>query len=300
MSDDVRALLASMRVPDALHRRLHQDAALDEIEIGQIWQVHWDDTSTLVLVVAVRDSERARVLADVVAVTLAHTAPTGSSVPTLLQPTDALEATTVWLSTRTALPARVFERMLVPAAQTRPAVEAAAAQPPAGAGAGEALDALDPGLELWAELKDALEELAEAPGLPVKVEAAGDLATRMSGDTVSKLRALVEILGVGQPSAQLLLRGKAQPTAAQLESLVAAGVVQGSAAVREAFPEDTVAELEHPRTKADVLAAARRLGLPEAEVRLAAARQAYALAARITGTPEPVAARVRHALAELR
>ncbi len=295
MSERIRELLAAMTVPPALDEVLRA-AEGPGVEAGHIWQTRWDDLTALVLVVEMAAAGDAGVIADVVAVTLSNTAPTGSRVPTLSLETDALPVATVWPQTLTRLPARVFERMLVPSSQTTGVTEAVRAQRDHSVD----IDIFDPGLDIAAELSDTLEALAEAPGLPVQVSSGSPFAARMQGDTPGKLRVLSEVLGVSPQGAHALLRGKARPTAEQVMALVAAGVLPAGVALAEAFPPEDVAELEHPRFKAEILSIAERRGISEAEVRILAAREAYALAARITGTADPAGVRVRHALARLR
>ncbi len=309
MAESTRDLLAAMKVPPALERALQAPAPPADIEAGQIWQVRWDDVSALVLVVNVMASE-AGVVADAAAVTLAITKPAGSSVPTLDLETEALPSATLWSQASVQLPARVFERLLVPSEQARSAAESARAQrsergldtsvgSDGDAGAGFGLDVFDPGLDVLAELQDTLEGLATVPGLPVLASSSSDLAANMQGTTAEKLRALTEVLALPPQASHALLRGKAQPTPQQLAALAAAGVVPKEVAIAEAFPAEVVAELESPRTKAAIVTIAEARGMPEQEVRLRAAREAYALAARITGSADPVGDRVRHALSKL-
>jgi hypothetical protein len=289
MSEQTHELLDKMTVSPALAEALSADTTGVEVAAGQVWRVRWDDESTLALVLEVTGSG-----ALVISATMAVTPPNESEVPVQTFVGDTLSCVTVWPRTKTELPLRVFERPIETGSSAQQA----------------AVDALTPslvvpdpfdlGLELEAELRDELEQFAAAPALLTVSEPTVGLVSALTGDFKGSLSALKDVLGLDQFSAQALLRGHQQLTADQVEALAAAGFERARARGAEVFKPEYVAELEKPEYKAAILLAAHSLEQPEQVVRQRAAKEAFAYAARLAGSSDPVAARVRAVLAKLR
>ena len=286
MSDAVRKLLSEMTVPAGLTAALSAADVPESIEPGQVWRVRWDDQAALVLLTAV--TEHAVTAASV---TLVEQPPTGSQVPVLHFVSEALPGATVWPGTRTELPLRVLERLLersedtsLIAAQVEKAQDAE-------------IDVFDEGLDVLARLTDELLDLAGVPELPVQGESTSTLREQLGNDTKGNLELLQELLGVPLSAALALHQGKEQLMPEQTAALVSAGVLTKVPDL--AFPSEYVVELGQPRFKSIVLAKAAERGWGEFETRCVAAKDAYALAARVTADGNSVRARLQSALDSL-
>lgn len=286
MSDALRKLLSEMTVPAALTAALDATDMPEAIDPGQVWRVRWDDRALLVLLTAVTDHAVTGAC-----VTLTEQTPTGSQVPVLPFASEVLPGAVVWPGTNTELPRRVLERLL----ERSEATVAVAAEVEVTQNA--EVDIFDEGLEIQARLMDELLDLAGAPELPVQDDSTSTLGEKLGGDARASLQLLVDVLGVPQNVALALYRGKEEPTPEQTTTLVSAGLL--AEAPDMAFPSAIVIELDQPWHKAAVLAKAAEHGRGEYETRCLAAKEAYALAARITAHEDSIRARVARALDSL-
>lgn len=277
--DRLGAVLSGYRAPDALLRAIDRREQPDPAA-GQLWRAHLEGTALLVLLLeAFADGSD-----EVVVATPGETPPVGSSVEHLVERTDTFERLTVWPGVRGQMHQRVLDVLIEDSAATHALSASLRSRPTAGA----PVDVLDPGAELLAELHDDLQALQHAPAVPVRPDIPGKLATLLPGDPKAQLRSLMEHLGIGQPAAMELLRGRRELSQAQARTLeLVLGLGSKTLSVGAGLVPALAAEIEHPRWRAAARQRAEQLGIPEVEARTNLAAEAYALAAReSSSTPD--------------
>ncbi|MGA5818792.1 hypothetical protein ACPC54_13160 [Kitasatospora sp. NPDC094028] len=258
---------------------------------GQVWRACWEETSVLVLILALATRE-------------VH------AVPVTIDPPGEDEAclvvdgartafgvkATVWAGLAGPVPMRVLDRVvdsweldLVAWA----AEMAAGGSPSVPVGARQGIppeSAFDASADVRAVLEDDLEVLQSVPGLPAAEGSAKvvPLAELLKG-RVPDLSALGTALGLSQPEVMKILRGSAPMALGQVEAVadVTGLPVEAVAATVRPLPVALVAAAEHPRWRQAWKHRAKRLGVSEEDARLTGGYGAFALAARETGGAEP-------------
>lgn len=277
--DRLSATLSDYRAPDALLHAIDRQEQPDPAA-GQLWRAHLEGTALLVLLLeAFADGSD-----EVVVATPGETPPDGSTVEHLVERTDTFERLTVWPSVRGQMHQRVLDVLIEDSAATRALSASLRTRPTVEA----PVDVLDPGAELLAELRDDLHALQHAPAVPVRRDIPAKLATLLPGDPEAQLRSLIGHLGIGQPAAMELLRGRRELTEAQARTLEhVLGLGSGTLPVAGGLVPALAAEVEHPRWRAAGRQRAQQLGVTEVEARTDLAAEAYALAAReSSSTPD--------------
>ncbi|MFE4828113.1 hypothetical protein [Streptomyces sp. NPDC056672] len=287
-------LAAAARAPKALSigslRTRFGDPTEMQVSVGQVWRARWEETSLLVLVLAIAARE-----VHAVPVTIDPPGEDAASLVVDGARTAFGVESTVWAGLAGPVPLRVLDRV-VDAWESDLvtwAAETAVGEPspvPPGARQGVIpMSVFDVSEEVRAELEDDLEALRSAPGLPAATgtEKVAALAALLSGPP--DLPALGTALGVPQPEVMRILRGLVPLKPEQVEAV--AGVtglpVDAVAKTVRPLPAALVAAVEHPRWRETWIRRAQRSGISEGDARLFGGYGAFALAARQTGGEEP-------------
>jgi plasmid maintenance system antidote protein VapI len=262
------AYQASETLREALAAANHPDVCA-----GQIWRAHIHGTSLMVLIVG----DFVTGSGDVVVATPGESPPADSSVDHRRVTTDVFRSLTLWPTVRGTLHHRVLDVMVEHSATSTALADQL--HPPLRVVLDE--DALDPGGELLAELRDDLARVQAAPAVPRRTEDTGRHALRLPGTAREQLEQLIEHLGVNQHEAMELHRGRRPLTPEQASALEAAvGLEPGTLLSSAGIDPDLALEVEHPRWRDATRRRAARTGQDEVAARISLAAEAYALAAR--------------------
>ncbi|MGW1866134.1 hypothetical protein ACWCPS_11305 [Streptomyces mauvecolor] len=287
-------LAAAVRAPKELSagglRARFGDPAEVRLAVGQVWRARWEETSLLVLVLAITDRE-----VNAVPVTIDPPGEDAASLVVDGTRTAFGVESTVWAGLAGPVPLRVLDRvvdlwepdLVAWAAET---ADGGAPSVPAGARQGTVpASVFDPSEEVRAELEDDLDALRAAPGLPEAkgTEKVVSLGALLNG--LPDLPVLGAALGVPQPEVMRILRGSVPLKPGQVEAVASATGLSVDAVAKTVrpLPAALVAAAEHPRWRETWIRRAKRLGVSEEEARLSGGYGTLALAARETGGAEP-------------
>ncbi len=274
--DRLSAALGAYRAPEPLLAALDRAQQLD-IVTGQLWRARTDGAALVVLVL----TDFVSGTGEVVVATPGEAPPEGSSADHLVEITRVFRSLTVWPGLRGPLNQRVLDVMLEHSA----ASTALATSVRSGRLSTEPLEVTDPGVELVAELHDDFEALQHARAVPVRSADAPALAAQLPGDPREQLTALMQLLAVPQHLAMDLLRGRRELTSDQARTLEQGlELSSGSLPQPDGVELALAVEVEHPRWREAARQRAAQRGVSEAEARTSLAVEAYALAARESGT----------------
>lgn len=276
--DRLHAALTAYQAPDPLREAL---AAANHPDVcpGQIWRAHIPGTSLMVLIVGDFVSGSG----DVVVATPGESPPADSTIDHRPVTTDVFRSLTLWPTVRGALHHRVLDVMAEHSATSTALADQL--HPPLRVVPDE--DALDPGGELLAELRDDLARLQAAPAVPRRTQDAEPRPLRLPGTARKQLELLIEHGGVNQHEAMELLRGRRTLTPEQARPLEAAvGLEAGALPSTAGIDPELALEVEHPRWRDATRRRAAHTGQSELAARISLAAEAYALAAR-ESTAEP-------------
>ncbi|MFF8021399.1 hypothetical protein ACFZDJ_09760 [Streptomyces sp. NPDC007896] len=287
-------LAAAVRAPKELSaeglRARFGDPAEVHLAVGQVWRARWEETSLLVLVLAIADRE-----VNAVPVTIDPPGEDAASLVVDGTRTAFGVESTVWAGLAGPVPQRVLDRMvdlwgpdLV--AWAAEMADGGAPSVPAGARQGTVpASVFDASEEVRAELEDDLDALRAAPGLPEAkgTEKVVSLGALLKG--LPDLPMLGTALGVPQPEVMRILRGSVPLKPGQVEAVASATGLSVDAVAKTVrpLPAALVAAAEHPRWRETWIRRAKRLGVSEGEARLSGGYGTLALAARETGGAEP-------------
>ncbi|TQF04401.1 hypothetical protein E6W39_21970 [Kitasatospora acidiphila] len=258
---------------------------------GQVWRACWEETSLLVLILALATRE-----VQAVPVTID---PPGEDAASLVvdgtRTAFGVEAT-VWAGLSGPIPMRVLDRVVdswEPDLVAWAAEMAAGGAPsvPAGARKGVApVPVFGASEDVRADLEDDLEALRAVPGLPAAEGSAKVVSLKeLLKGSLPDLPALGTALGLSQPQVMRILRGSAPVAPGQVEAVakVTGLSVEAIAATVRPLPPALVTAAEHPRWRQAWRRRAQRLSVSEEDARLTGGYEAFALAARETGGAEP-------------
>lgn len=273
----------------ALRERFGKPREID-LERGQLWRAGWGDVAVLLLLLELDDGEvRAS------PVTIDPPAEDENSFVLATDCTGLPTSVTVWTGLTRFFPQRVLDTLVaawsadVTTCLTNPASMQPEARLPIGMRRGRPIDSeFDDRCMIRADLEDDVDQLGQMPGLPM--ESPGSPPTTLAavlGDV--DLAELCTALELPQPAVMKLLRGTTPLTQAQAAVIaLTTGVPQERvlSAVR-GLPRGLVQAAEHPRWRQVWIARAQRLSTDETQARLDGCQQAFALAARQTGSSQP-------------
>jgi hypothetical protein len=295
--DRVLAAARAARAPEALteaaRRKRFGPVAELPIEPGQLWRARTASVVMFLLLLDGLDDEaepdRRRILA----------APTTVDPPGEDDRSLVLNETanvfgvevTVWAGLAKPVPIHVLEDILdqvpggiVEYCRTLTMGEEPLAALPAQSRRGHPIrSAFAPSAEVRSDVEDEWSTLVESAGLPVANAAIpGELARPK---LPLRLAQVMQALGLPQPAAMQLLRGKYPLTPEQAQQLAEVAGLSESDVLDTVhpLPAGVVSAVEHPRARMRLLQLASRTGRSEEQTRRGAAYAVYALAARETG-----------------
>jgi plasmid maintenance system antidote protein VapI len=291
LPDRLRRLAAAMQVPRALTVAGLRDrfGDLDQVEpaAGQVWRAEWEDVSRLVLLLAAEERQWR-----VVPVSVEPTGEDDDSLVVDAGRTVFPVEVTAWAGLSALIPTGTLSRVIddwgpeITAWCTDTAV-GTLHEPPADTRRGRpATDPYGGSVTVRASVADDLDILVAAPLVPVQTSAVVDLkaATVRVG-----LTAVIDALGLPQPTVMKIVQGKHPVTEQQAQVL--AGLfgyaVEDIMAAASGLPLDLATELEQPRWRKTWRSLSRRLGVSEYAARLRAGYGTFATAFRQTGRTEP-------------
>lgn len=292
-SDRLIELAATGMAPEALREpaRRARFGPLEHQSIapGQLWRARQDDTVVFLLVLALPEPPDPSVVVRAAPVTVD---PPGEDEACLVL--DAMSNAfgvdaTVWNALASWVPIRVLDDILdqvdvdlVTACLTLADHRELPTTPIPGARRGRVVDSLfDAAADVRAQTEDDLAQLLQAPGLPIAEQQDRSEPARLRL-SIAQVR---DALGVSQPVAMQVLRGKFPLDVSQAEKLAPLAGVSTETVLNtvQPLPAEVVEAVEHPQSRSRIrrLAAAKRIS--ESRMRLQAAYAVYALAARETG-----------------
>ncbi|WP_410574343.1 hypothetical protein [Amycolatopsis sp. cmx-4-61] len=259
---------------------------------GQLWRAAWDDTSLLVLLLEVGNSE-----VSVVPLTIDPSAEDERSFVLAPDASSLGVAATAWIGLRGTLPTRVLDAIV-----DQLAFDVVAALDRAETGPGERGPLIrrgepvgsefDAAVEVRAEVADDLEFLRSAPALPVRKDGqrTRPLAEMLKGRVdLPALKTALRPFGLTQADVMGILRGT-RPVTIEQVPVIAETTGLPAEVVSEAvqpLPPDLAAEAERPRYRQAWRELAEQDSVDETMARLNGAYGAFALAARQTGAGSP-------------
>jgi hypothetical protein len=283
LPESVRVLASSLRVPpalttDGLRERFGDPDGIDPVA-GHVRRAEWGNVSLLVLLLGAADERHWRV----VPVSIDPTGEDKNSVVVGTQRTVFPVEVTAWAGLPACLPTGVLSRLVDvwdPDVTTSCASPGTA--PPPGTRRGRSMVPYGRDAEIRADLQDMLENLADAPLVPVRTTAALDVAAAAAS---VGLDVVVAALGIALPAVVKIVKGKATVTgdqAAVLARLFDVPVRDVLTAVN-GLPSELAVELERPRWRNVWRRWAAELRRAEDAVRLQVGTNVLALGYRQTG-----------------
>jgi hypothetical protein len=292
LPDRLRRLAAAMQVvPRALtaaglHDRFGEPDQL-EPAAGQVWRAEWEDVSRLVLLLAAEERQWR-----VVPVSVEPTGEDDDSLVVDAGRTAFPVEVTAWAGLSALIPTGTLSRIIDDwgpeiTAWCADAAGGALHEPPAGTRRGRpAADPYGGSVTVRASLMDDLDILVAAPFVPVQTSTVVDLkaATVRVG-----LKAVIDALGLPQPTVMKIVQGKHLVTEQQAQVL--AGLfgyaVEDIMAATSGLPLGLAAELEQPRWRKTWQSLSCRLGISEYAARMQVGYGTFATAFRQTGRTAP-------------
>ncbi|MBE8524107.1 hypothetical protein ILP97_42645 [Amycolatopsis sp. H6(2020)] len=260
---------------------------------GQLWRASWDDTSLLVLLLEVGNSE-----VNVVPLTIDPSAEDERSFVLAPEASALGVAATAWIGLRGTLPTRVLDVIVDQLGfDVVAALDRAEARPDDERGPllrrGEPIRSeFDAAAEVRAEIADDLEFLRSVPALPVRKDGqrTRPLAEVLKGHVdLPALKSALRPFGLTQSDVMGVLRGTKPITFEQIPVIAeTTGLpVEVVSEAVQPLPPDLAAEAERPRYRQAWRELATQDSVDETTARLNGAYGAFALAARQTGAGSP-------------
>ena len=286
MSPDILRLAAAAAAPSGLSEgaRRRRFGPLEQVRVqaSQVWRLRAGDLVNFVLVLqdTLTDTDLSVRVAP-----LTIDAP-GEDADCLVANETANAfgvPVTIWAGLTTTVPLRAFDDILdqVPseiAAYCTSVAEGRTPQAvPDACRAGRPITSIfEPASDMRAQLEDALAAFHDVPAV---VPEQRTTIPKMTGVTLDQV---MDVLGMIQPVAMRVLRGK-YPLSEQQAAELAAATGAEKSALLEAVqrpPEAVVHAVEHPRARGSLTVLAQRQGITVQQARELAAHRIYALAAR--------------------